>query len=272
MVRLDARNGEGRGEGSVDEVTRGGEVGVRRDSPVPLYRQLKVLIARDITSGVLQPDDPIGSESELSRRYGVSRITVRGALGELQQEGLITRIVGRGTFVKSRPAAGRMTRLAGFAEEIRALGLTPIYETLLVESRPAGDEVGENLNLRPDEHVYYIERRLLAEGQPVAYGESYLPAHLFDALDTELDRSTLDRRSLYDLLESEAGVTLDNAIERVWPRRADSRGSRLLEIEPGDLLLEVHRTVFDTHGRAIEDVRLLYADTRYAYRVQLMRS
>jgi GntR family transcriptional regulator len=253
-------------------VTDGRAVGeIRRDSPIPLYRQLKLLIARDIAQGVLGPNDPVGPESELSRRHNVSRITVRQALGELQQEGLITRIVGKGTFVNDRPRAGRLTRLAGFAEEIRAIGLEPRYETLVVEFREAPSQIATFLQLPARAEVLYIERRLLADDEPVAFARSHLPAELFQGSSIPIDRALLDRRSLYELLEQEAGLVLDRATEEVEPQQAGPAEAELLDLDVGDLLLRVHRRVFDSHGRPLEDVDLLYAGSRYAYRVQISR-
>jgi GntR family transcriptional regulator len=243
---------------------------IRRDSPIPLYRQLKTLIAREIAQGVLGPNDPVGPESELSRRHNVSRITVRQALGELQQEGLITRIVGKGTFVNDRPRAGRLTRLAGFAEEIRALGMVPRYETLVVERRPAPADVAERLQLPARAEVVYVERRLFADDEPVAYARSHLPGELFGTLT--LDRDLLDERSLYDLLEQEAGVVLERATEDVEPVHASATDAEVLDLDEGDLLLRVHRHVFDIQGRPCEDVNLLYVGSRYAYRVQINRA
>lgn len=245
---------------------------IKRDSPIPLYRQLKLLIARDIARGVLGPSDAVGPESELSRRHGVSRITVRQALGELQQEGLITRIVGKGTFVTDTPRAGRLTRLAGFAEEVQAKGLTPGYETLCVETRRPSRQVAASLQLTEQDEVVFIERRLLADDVPVAHARSHLPSDLFRGVTSPLDRELFNERSLYDILEQEAGVILELAEEEVAPRRAGPQAAKLLDVDPDDLLLMVHRRVFDFHARPCEHVDLLYVADRYTYRVQLRRS
>jgi len=248
---------------TVDQITR--------ESPVPLYRQLKVLIARDIAEGSLAPNDPVGPESELSRRHNVSRITVRQALGELQQEGLITRIVGKGTFVTDRPQAGRLTRLAGFAEEMRAIGLTPRYRTFAVEIRSAPAHVREALGLSEHAKVLAIERVLLADEEPIAHARSYLPEDLFHGSSVVIDEQTLDQRSLYSLLEEASGVVLQRATEQVTPQRAGPFEADRLEVEEGALLLHVHRRVFETRGRACEAVDLLYVASRYSYRVELSR-
>jgi GntR family transcriptional regulator len=244
---------------------------ITRESPVPLYRQLKALIARDIAEGALAPNDPVGPESELSRRHNVSRITVRQALGELQQEGLITRIVGKGTFVTDRPQAGRLTRLAGFAEEMRALGLTPRYHTFSVESRTAPSHVLEAFGLSQHAKVVTIERLLLADDEPVASAQSYLPEELFRGSAVTLDERMLDERSLYSLLEEASGVVLHRATEEVAPQRAGPFEADRLGIEEGALLLHVHRRVFDTRGRVCEVVDLRYVADRYSYRVELSR-
>ena len=245
--------------------------GIRRDSPVPLYRQLKELIARDIERGVLAPDDPVGPESELSRRHRVSRITVRQALGELEQEGLITRIVGKGTFVRDRPQPGRQPALAGFGEDIRAMGLTPSYRTLTVDVRAAPELASATLDVPEGAPVTYIERVLLADNRPVAYAESYLPFSVTQRLPVRLDVRVLDERSLYGLLE-EAGMVLDRAVEDVEPRRPTPAEAALLELASDELTLDVRRQVFDGEGRTCEFARMLYAGSRYSYRAELRRT
>jgi GntR family transcriptional regulator len=243
---------------------------IRRDDPMPLYRQLKAVIARDIRTGALAPGAPVGPESELSRRFDVSRITVRQALGELQSEGLIVRQVGKGTYVHHEPSPGRQPRLAGFAEDMRSAGSIPSYRVVGITREQPSGEIAAQLDLGPGGQSLAIVRVLLADDAPVAIARSHLPLRLIGELADELDARTLERCSLYDLLEDRLGLALARASESVAPDRA-GQDAALLDVHPSDLVLAVQRQVFDASGRCIEAVGIRYVADRYRYRVELGR-
>jgi GntR family transcriptional regulator len=243
---------------------------IRRDDPMPLYRQLKAVIARDIRTGVLAPGASVGPESVLSQRFDVSRITVRQALGELQSEGLIVRQVGKGTYVRQEPSPGRQPRLAGFAEDMRLAGSVPSYRVVSVTREQPSDEIGEQLDLGPGGQSLCIVRVLLADDAPVAIARSHLSLRLIGDLADDLNARTLERCSLYELLEDRLGIVLARASESVAPDHAGPDAT-LLDIESSDLVLVVQRRVFDASGRCIEAVGIRYVADRYRYRVELGR-
>ena len=99
-------------------------VAINRQASTPLYVQLKDLIADQIRQGSLKPGDRVGSEAELERAHGVSRITVRQAIGALVQEGELYRVPGKGTYVAS-PKVAPLAGFTSFSENMTAQGLTP---------------------------------------------------------------------------------------------------------------------------------------------------
>lgn len=242
-----------------------------RDSAIPLYRQIMSRVEGDIASGQLPPGSRLGSESELSRLFGVSRITIRQALQELVTVGLLVRTPGKGTFVRADTRALRLTRLTGFGENMRQIGRVPGYRTLTVEQIAAPARVADSLALVSHTLVVRIERVLLADGEPIAIQNSYLPIQLIRPALPMLTPALLDSASLYGVLEDTTGLVLDRAVEEVDPAVAGAREAEILETPEGTLLLRVHRVVFDQRDRGIEDVILHYHAGRYSFRVELDR-
>jgi GntR family transcriptional regulator len=245
---------------------------VSRDSAIPLYRQIREQIEREITSGRLEPGSRVASEGDICRAFGVSRITARQALQELVAEGLLVRVAGKGTFVRMRPRVERLTRLTGFGENMRAIGRRPGYRTLKLETVAANLVVAARLGLRPSEPVVRIARVLLADDEEVALQESHLPARLLGESVAGLTVAALDAGSLYDFLEREAGLRLHRAVEEVEPAVADRAAARALRARPGALLLRVQRLVYEAGGIAVEDVTMLYRADRYRFRLELVRA
>ncbi|NJN98810.1 MAG: GntR family transcriptional regulator [Anaerolineales bacterium] len=132
--------------------------------------------------GEWQPDDILPSEIELMEQYSVSRITVRQALDELVNEGLIYRQRGRGTFVAHPTVEQGLTRIISFTEDMRQRGFTPGTEVLFAGLEPATPEVAAQLQLEPGVELVRLERLRLADNEPMsieefAPGASRLPRH-----------------------------------------------------------------------------------------------
>ncbi|MHB1940054.1 MAG: GntR family transcriptional regulator [Candidatus Dormibacteria bacterium] len=243
---------------------------IDRDGPVPLFVQLRGELARQIRGGSLPPGSRMPSEKELGDIYGISRITVRQALDELEHDGAVVRIPGKGTYAAQAPKITRVAQLAGFGENIRAMGRTPSYRTLAVEVCDPSVDVTARLALGPSDGVVRIDRLLLAETDPVALACSWLPTRLVGRMDW-LTAEALDRSSLYELLARHAGVQLHTASEEVEPVTATALEANHLAISRGSLLLKVRRLTYDTLGKPFEDVTILYCPERYRFCLTLNR-
>ncbi len=237
---------------------------IDKQSHTPIYRQIQAHFKQLILDGQLKPQDMLPSETELARRYSISVMTVRQAMNELVNEGLIYRERGRGTFVARRPMVHPLQRLESFSEDITARGLTPAAQILSFEHIPAPEEVALALELEPGHEVLRIKRLRLADDRPVGIHDSYLRGVYFD-------QTTLEKyNSLYALLE-DRGLILANGEEVLEAIAADQEASELLKVPLGAPLLLVSRTVYLESGQPIEFVTATYRADLYRYAVRLKR-
>jgi len=240
-----------------------------RSDPVPLHVQLKKALKDQILSGSWKTGDLVPAEPELCRDFGVSRTTVRQALAELTHEGLVVRERGRGTFVAPAKLTERaVERLSGFFEDMVALGYPPVSRVLKQEIVPAGEQVAARLNLRPGVRVVEIERLRLVQGEPVLLTTTYLPHKLCPGLEV----ADLTRRSLYEYLESECGLTLARGRRTIEAVAADARQAKLLHIRKGAPLVFLESVSYLADGRPIEFYLALHRGDRSRFEVELVRS
>jgi len=241
---------------------------LRREAAIPLYRQLASILRRPIAAGEAAPGDRLPSESQLVARHGVSRITVRQALADLEREGLIERSAGRGSFVREprRPVAW-LPRLSGFGDHVRAAGMTPGYRVIHAGWGDPPDAVREDLG---GGAAWLIERVLLADEAAVGMHQSWLPAWLAMDHPGRFGREALAAGSLFAALQ-DAGAAPCRAVEQPSPATADARQARLLGIEPGAPVQRIDRRVYDGAGRLVLVETDHYRPDAYAYRIELVR-
>lgn len=181
-----------------------------RHSPVPLWSQLLEDLRTRLKAGEFVRDFP--SDIELTRHYGVSRQTVREALRRLQQEGVIERGRGRGSFVRERPIEQHLGTLYSLFRSVEEQGFV---QESVVRSLAVGrdEEAAAMLDCRPDEPLVHLERLRMADGRPMVLDSSWLPARLASPL-LEAD---FHRTALYRELELRCGLRPDAGWERVLP-------------------------------------------------------
>ncbi len=240
------------------------QLGVDRSSSVPLYQQLQLQLERLILAGTWRLKEPLPSETLLANRLQISVMTVRQAMAQLVNKGLIYREKGRGTFVTPQSLDHHLQRLESFSEDMQARGLRPDSQTLLFEITSAPPKIAEQLYISPRARVLHLKRLRLVEGRAVALHDAYVTR-------TDLTRSELDRRgSLYALLEAK-GVTLLEADETLEAVAADEESAALLGVEVGAPLLKATRLSWDRTHTPIEHVVALYLADFYRYTVRLRR-
>lgn len=224
----------------------------------PLYFQIYIQLLAMIQSGRLRPGDPLPSEEELSRIYGVSRMTSRQALQELKSKGFASRHKGQGSFVSQPPFEKDITHLRGFTAEMRALGIEASSRVLTAEILPASPEVADKLRIEINAPIYQLRRLRLADGVPVAIEEARLPSVRFPGVE-DLDFS---RISLYQTLHDRYGVRVSRADEILEARSAGQREAKLLEIQARSSLLVISRTLW-ADNLPVETAHSLYCGDRY---------
>ncbi|CAM3807523.1 GntR family transcriptional regulator [Bordetella sputigena] len=233
----------------------------------PLYRQIKQLLVQSLDRGEWKPGEPIPSEIDLAARFQVSQGTVRKAIDELAAEHVLLRRQGKGTFVATHHEARVRFRFLRLASDEGAEG--EIAESHVQECRRirASAEVARALELRAGETVVAIRRLLSFGGVPTVLDDIYLPGSTFRRLTLEL--LTANKAPLYGFLESEFGVSMIRADEKLRAVAATPEAAAALNVAPGTPLLQVDRTSYTYGDRPMEVRRGLYLTDRYHYRNSL---
>ena len=224
-----------------------------------MHAQIEDWLAGEIADGALRPGERLPPEQDLAAWFGVSRMTLRHALGELARRGLVTRAVGRkgGTFVAEPKLEQDLTTLAGFSEQLRKRGMVAGARVLTATSRPAGPAAAAALELGKGEQVHEVRRVRLADGKPIAVEHSLFPAAIFPGLlECRLDGS------LYELLEQKYSLRPHRARESLEPVTAGVREAEALEIAEGAPLMLVERTAYARTGQPVEFARDLFRGDR----------
>lgn len=234
------------------------------DGPVPKHRQLREILLA-LIEGELVPDAPVPSERELVARFGVSRATVREAVGRLVAEGRLYRVRGKGTFVAPPPVESQL-HLTSFTEDMRRRGHKPSTVVLGADETVAPPPARAALGLDVTDRAFRIERLRSADGAPMAHEVSWLPAAPLPGL---LDRDLTS--SVYQILAHDYGRVLDSAAQTVWAEGADPIRARLLRVRPGAPLLVFRKTSY-TSGRPMEHVTSWYRADRYQVHMTLERT
>lgn len=250
-------------------VGNGPPIAVARDAvPAfsPLYQQIKVLLTHSLQGGEWRPGELIPSEVELAARFKVSQGTVRKAIDALADENLLVRHQGRGTFVAThaeQKVRFRFLRLV--PEDGPAGGMVRRFIDCRRQRAPA--DVARALALKAGDATLQLRRVLSFEGRPVVLDDIWLPGQAFKGLTAE--RLSEYKGPMYRLFESEFGVRMIRADEKLRAVAADAESAALLEVEPGAPLLSVERLSFTYGDRPLELRRGLYETTAHFYRNEL---
>lgn len=236
-------------------------------SPVPLYSQLKELLRTRILDGSYAPGSQLPSESELVRRLNVSRITVRQALGDLQKEGLIYKIHGKGTFVAKPKAFQNVTTLQGLAESLSQRGYEVINQLRSFKYVAAPATVAERLRLPAGAKVAEIKRVRLVNREPVSLEITWLP----QAIGAKLEKADLATRDIFLILENDCGIPLGHADLAIDAVLAESDLTRALRVEEGSPIMRIERLTHDADGAPLDFEYLYYRGDAFQYHLRIDR-
>jgi GntR family transcriptional regulator len=236
------------------------------DPEQPLYEQAVTALAERIASGVWRPGSRLPSERSLSASLGISRLTLRRALEELEHDGLIGRGDNRGWRVASGPISEPPNELLGFSAFARARGLTPGARVLTNTVREATLDEAELLRIAPGAQVFELERLRLFDTVPIAVNRAVIPLSRAFWLP-EIDFASA---SLHDALES-GGIRATTADYSVEVLDADERLANLLDVPIGKGLLLATGVTLDQTNTPIELGWIAYRPDRYRLRTTLTR-
>ena len=229
----------------------------------PLYLQIKALLERGLDAREWSPGAAIPSENVLAARFGVSQGTVRKAIAALAADNLVVRRQGKGTFVATHTE--EKSSLFRFLRIRRNDGHPEYPGSRLLDVRRsrASAEATRLLDLKPGDPVILLRRVLEYSGEPVVLDEITLPGGLFKGLT----RSRVDayQGSMYSLFETQFGVRMLKAQEKLRAVPADAASARILRVRLGDPLLAVDRVTLTYGDRPVEWRRGLCTTKRHHY-------
>jgi GntR family transcriptional regulator len=228
-----------------------------RSSALPLWAQLEAELRRAIDAGEF--DDRFPTDLELTRRYDVSRHTVREAVGRLQADGLLRRVRGRGTVVERPEFEQRLGALYSLFSSIEAAGVVQRSEVLEVGMTTNGD-VAARLGLEPDASLFRLQRIRFADDEPLAIDTAWLP----EALGQPLLEADFSHTALYDELERRCQCRPDRGWELIAPVIPSPKERAVLQADENEAAFQVER--LGQQGDAVVEWRVtLIRGDRYRF-------
>lgn len=244
---------------------------VQRGSPTPLYYQIKQDILERISKGDYAPGYRLPGESEMCKAYGVSKITVIRALNDLSHEGVLRRIVGKGTYVVGTRVEQGLLGLSSFSEEMKARNLTPGSRLIEAETMLCDERLAAKLSCNPGDRALMCRRLRLADSEPIGIQTTYLRASYVDEAIQEIMKGQLaSGASLYDFLHQH-GLRPTEAVEHYAAVTIKGKEAKLLEVPSGSPGFLVERVGYLGNGAVIEFGQSLMRGDRYGFAVRLVR-
>ncbi len=238
---------------------------INRNSLLPLYHQVEESIRQAISEKMYVPGKAIPTETELQDLYDVSRETVRKAVNNLVQAGLLEKRKGVGTFVTRPKIVHRLGRLYGSTEEILARQASPGTTFIERKKLKAPESLADLMGLNEGDHIIKVKRLRFVNSEPVAILSSYLPEDLVpNLIDVEFKDN-----SLYKTLEGIYGFRLREADEVIEAGSISRKDAKWLEVPKMTPILVVKRLTYLDTGRVIEKLTALYRSDRFKYQVKL---
>lgn len=234
-------------------------------SVIPLYHQIEQDIKDKIKTNYYPVNEPIPSEIELIEQYNVSRMTVRLAIEELEKEGYVKKIQGKGTYVIKRKLTQELNTITSWSETLREQGMYPDVKILEIIELEASAEMAKKMSLKPKSKLYFIKRLKSVDNEPIGISQIYIVADIVPGIIND----PLIKDSVYQVMESKYCIELAVASEVVEARGASKEEAALMKVEIGTPLITVKRLTSDAFGNTIELSEITSRADRYSYKVTL---
>lgn len=233
---------------------------IDKNSPIPVYYQLKEDIKKKINKGIWKVGQCIDSERELSETYSVSRMTVRQALGELVQEGILIREKGKGTFV-CEPKV-KQKDIMSFSDMVKKMGLK--LETKVIDFKriPTPEDLASSFLF---EEVYRIDRLRIVEDEVIANEVIYIPCDYCGYIDEEKLKS-----SFYEIL-SQYGYSIDHSEAFIQALLMDEYYKELFNVKDAVPLIKSNSKNITSDGKLLFIEESVYRSDKYILEVNIYR-
>lgn len=229
---------------------------------VPLHVQIKMTLEEEILRGIY--DDRIPGELELMERFSVSRSTVRQAIKELVDKGILKKMQGKGTFISFKPVEEWLGSFSTYSQIVRNMGMKPYIKLLSIETTSTPREVADRLE---EEEFYNIKRIRYADDNPISIENNYYTLEI----GKKLAKYNLNNVGTYNLLE-DIGINLWSAKQIITCRMPMEEECKLLDISVDVPVLFIERINFDKEGNTVEYEQSVFRSDKYAFVVKFARS
>jgi GntR family transcriptional regulator len=240
-----------------------------RKSPLPLYSQIKEQLLTLIQEMAGQPAEKgsqkLYPEEALTEMFGVSRMTVRQAVQELVNEGLLYRVRGVGTFINPPHVSGQLQEIECFVEEWSLQGKKIDVVVSAIKVVPAPREWAARLGLPANAPVLYIQRRRFADGMPVALDDRYLPAEMAEIVSPK----DVQEESIFLTLARKGKMVIEKADYEISAKAASRQEAALLDLKPGAPLLARKLVIYAAPNRPVITGLSLYRADLFVYSVSV---
>lgn len=234
-----------------------------RNSPVPLYYQLKEALREAIEQGEIPDSTPLPTEEELIRTYNVSRTTVREALRGLLELGIIVKKQGIGSFAVGGKISETLPGLVSFSKEMKARGFNVCTKVLSVDIVKPPSRVVRALELSESDSVLKIKRLRFIDDRPIVISTSYLKSEISMYEDFE--------GSIYELLENKYGLEVISGQASIEACPAEEMDAQLLQIDAGAPVLSITWRSYAASNIPVEYSETTYRGDSYRYIVGLKK-
>lgn len=237
---------------------------------LPKYYLVKKAIVEKIDNEEFPIGSLIPSERELMALLDVSRITVRRAIEELEQEGYLYKVQGKGTYVKGDQNSQDLISITSCTQDVIRLGMKPSREVLHSDVLMADRKRQRKLNIGDNDKVFFLSRIYYADDEPINYTRTFLPYKLFKGIETH----DFSKESLYAVLEQEYGVRLSRANRSIEAILAYDDIAEYLHVPNGTPLLLFECTTYGTLGGKevpVETFKCCYRSDRFKFYINQVR-
>lgn len=228
----------------------------------PLYKQLVEQIEDKILKGIYMPGEKLLTEKEMAKTYGVSIITVRNAISELINKGLVEHKQGKGTFVAKPKFTKDVRKLQSFTEMCVRMGVRPGGKMLENKIVTPDEKTAKLLGIEKDSQVIFISRVRFADEEPIAIENNYFSLKYAFLLGESFDNS-----SLFAFIKEKSAKVVATSEKRIGICRATAREAGILKISRGDPLLYIKSVAYTKENEPIYVGTQIFNGERFSFYV-----
>ncbi|GIO23435.1 GntR family transcriptional regulator [Oceanobacillus sp. J11TS1] len=233
------------------------------NNSIPLYVQLKERIEKNILNG--KYEDKIPSEREVMDEFYVSRSTVRQAINELVNDGVLEKRPGKGTFISLKPINDWLGSLSSTSETIKRMGMEPGAKLIKAEQITLPSHLQKIIG---SPHAFHFKRIRFANQTPIGIENNYYSLELGE----KINKFDLNNITLYDLLELKLGIHTKQAEQNIRAGKVSNEDAVLLNVPRNTAILEVDRKLVDINDRFVEFEQAFYRADMYSFKINLARN